>query len=201
MLAVVMDPKTKVLSIDKSTSEDLTATEVSEAEHLVSLINLLVKDFVPLNKPFPPPGNQVTQKHTQAAQQLAKNGVQAIQQKKTQEAIKILKTALEIVLRRPYWESVALTLEEVVSCLSPLCDAYSQGNMWPEAYGLATMLTLLKPQDASHLYRRAYTLMAVERYEDAREVVETGLSMNANEPLFKEMRDFLDKQKLQLEKN
>lgn len=186
-----MDPKTKVLSLDESSTADLNEVELKDAKHTLDLINLLVKDFTQLNKPFPPPANQVTAKHTQASQQLVKNGVQAIQKKKTDEAIKLLQTALEIVLRRPYWESVAVALEEVIACLAPLCDAYTLAQMWPEAYSTATMLTLLKPSDASHLYRRAYSLMAVERYEDAREIIETGLSMNANEPLFKEMQEFL----------
>lgn len=191
MLAAVMDPKTKVLSLDKASVEDLNEVELKEAEHVVDVMNLLVRDFVPLNKPFPPPANQVTPKHTQAAQQLIKNGVQSIQKKKTDEAIKILQTALEIVLRRPYWESVGVALEEVIACLGPLCDAYTLAKKWPEAYSTATMLTLLKPTDASHMYRRAYALMAVEQYDEARDIVETGLSMNANEPLFKEMQEFL----------
>lgn len=188
-----MDPTTKKVVLD-TTAPVPDESTAAQTEQAIALVNRLMSDLVVSGQDVPPPPKTgVSTNITVASNKLIANGIQMIQQNKPADAVKILSTALEMVLRRPLWEPTPLTIEEVIKVLAPRCDAFIAAQQWENAYADASMLQILQPADPANLYRKAVTLLSASKVKDARELLITALSIAPGNSLFRKTLESVEK--------
>lgn len=174
---------TKKVSFSENSLARLSEEDRRSAEETASLINVIMTNLVN-HQGENPPLEAFTPNISVSASKLAKSGIEALQKNKPQDAVKLLSTALEMVLRRPIWESTIRFLEEVSQCLMPRCDAYVALKQWADAYADASLLMLMKPQDHLNYYRKGMILVSAGRIEEAQNLLKTALSLSPNNPLY-----------------
>lgn len=177
MVAVEFNEATKKISLSQESLDGLLDEEQQNAQSTVDLVNRLMADLVAHNGEAPPPPNTRSQNISVAASKVATNGVAALKQGKPEEAVKLLSTALELVLRRPLWEPTMVLLEEVTLCLMPRCDAYVALKKWAEAYADASLLMIMRPNDPMNSYRKGMILLSAGRRSEARELLQAAARM------------------------
>lgn len=171
MVELAFDAATKKVSFTAASLDALDAGERAKAAESIDVVNELMAELVGCDGEVPPPPERLSTKVTTAAAKLHGSGMRALQAKKAEEAVKLLSTALEIVMRRPRWESTAVALEEVANCLVPRCDAYIMLEQWPRAYADVCMLGLVSPGRPGTLFRRGVILARSGKYAEGVELV------------------------------
>lgn len=164
--------------------DSLSEEDREQANGTVALVNRLLEDLTNHNGEYPPPPTVITKNISIGASKIANNGVKALLQQKPHEAVKLLSTALEMVLRRPLWEQTIVVLEEIASCLMPRCDAYVSLKQWADAYADASLLMLIKPQDPMNHYRKGMILISAGRRSEARDFLSTAVRMAPSNNVF-----------------
>jgi len=178
-------PTTKRVEFSEDSLVSLNETDRRQAEQSIELINKLMSDLVSHNEDFPSPAAATSKVVSQSASNLVNNGVKSLSQKKYAEAHKVLRTALETVLRRPLWESVVTFFEEVAKCLAPLCDCDIALGNYADAYAELSLLLLLKPTNPQNHYRKGLVLHTARRYADAKEYFRTAYTINPANAVYK----------------
>lgn len=184
MVAVEYNEVTKKVCFPPEALSSLSEQDQAHATSTAELVNRLMNDLVNHNGELPPPPGVLTKNISVGASKIANNGVKALLQQKPQEAVKLLSTALEMVLRRPLWEPTVQVLEEVASCLMPRCDAYVSLKQWADAYADASLLMLMKPQDPMNHYRKGMILISAGRRSEARDFLATAARMAPTNNVF-----------------
>lgn len=184
-LSVTVDPSSKKVSIDESFMQSLEESDRQELENHILQLNELNRQLVGLNADVPPPANEINKQLSVQVNKMKDSGVAALKNNKGSEGLRNISLALEMALKRPSWESTAYAIEEVVNVLSARCDGYMKQNLWPEAFDDATILTLLKPQDAKNHYRKGKCLQTIGQYSEAKTCYVAAQSTAPNDSSFK----------------
>lgn len=185
MVDIIFNPATKKVSFNEEDLSSLDPCARGEASQAADLVNTLMSELVAVNGEVPPAPNVITKNVSVSAAKLVGNASKCLQNGKAEDAIKLLSTALEMVLRRPLWEATMLTLDEVCRCLSPRCDAYLTLKRWPEAYADISMLMLLKPDDPHNYFRKGVILFNSGKREEGKEFLRSAQTAAPHITLFK----------------
>ena len=96
------------------------------------------------------------------------------------QAIQQYSMAVNIAVQRPPWEAQQLMREEVSMILSNRSAAFFEaGDYLSALVDAETVIQLKRPWSKGH-FRKARALMKMERYAEAKEAIQLGLSFEPN---------------------
>ena len=108
-----------------------------------------------------------------ASQTLFKNGLHV-------QALQRYTMAASIAVQRPPWEAQQLMREELSMILSNRSAAfYEAGDFLSALVDAETVITLKRPWSKGH-FRKARSLMKLNKYHEAKEAIQLGLSFEPN---------------------
>lgn len=174
---------TKKVSFEEDSLTGLSNDELTSASQTTDLINTIMDNLVHYNGENPPV-NTFNDTVSQSASKLARSGSELLKSQKPAEAVKLFDTAIEMILRRPIWESTVKFIAELSICLGARCDAYIQLQQFDDAYADASLLTLMNSTDSMNYFRKAITLLAAAQYDEGENLLRTALSLSPNNPLY-----------------
>lgn len=174
---------TKKISFEEDSLSGLTNDELTSAHQTTDLINTIMDNLVHYQGETPPV-NTFNETVSQSASKLVRSGGELLRKNKPAEAVKLIDTAIEMILRRPIWETTVKFITELSLCLGARCDAYIQLQQFDDAYADASLLTLMNATDSMNYFRKAITLIAAAQFDEAENLLRTALSLSPNNPLY-----------------
>ncbi|GBE86540.1 Translocation protein [Sparassis crispa] len=124
----------------------------------------------------PPPPQIVTQKLTMAITNIKEEGNTLFKGGLHEKAIQRYTMAINMAAQRPPWEAQQIMREELSTVLSNRSAAFLEAGDYVGALVDAeTVIQLKRPWSKGH-FRKARALMRLERYEEAKEAIQLGLS-------------------------
>ncbi|KAJ7708936.1 hypothetical protein B0H17DRAFT_1031286 [Mycena rosella] len=136
----------------------------------------------------PPPSGVVSQKLTQAVTTTKDEGNTLFKAGNHIQAIKKYNTAAAFAIQRPPWEANQWMREELSTVVSNRSAAYLESRDYIAALADAEMVIQLRRNWGKGHFRKAKTLVAMERLEEAAEALKLGLAF---EPSNAELLGFL----------
>lgn len=99
------------------------------------------------------------------------------------QAIQRYTMAASIAVQRPPWEAQQLMREELSMILSNRSAAFFEaGDFVSALVDAETVISLKRPWSKGH-FRKARSLMKLERYQDAKDAIQLGLSFEPTNPV------------------
>ncbi|KAI0917864.1 hypothetical protein AcW1_006883 [Taiwanofungus camphoratus] len=136
----------------------------------------------------PPPPQIISQKLTQVVTTTKEEGNTLFKGGLHDKAIQRYTMAANIAVQRPSWEAQQLVREELSTVLSNRSAAFLEARDYIGALVDAeTVIQLRRPWSKGH-FRKARALLKLDRFQEAREAIQLGLSF---EPDNKEMSEML----------
>ncbi|KAF7345393.1 Translocation protein sec72 [Mycena venus] len=136
----------------------------------------------------PPPSNVISQKLTQMVTQTKDEGNTLFKKGDHINAIKKYNMAASIAVQRPPWEANQFMREELSTVVSNRSAAFLEARDYISALADAEMVISLRRNWAKGHFRKAKTLVAMDRPKDAAEALKLGLAF---EPSNAELLGFL----------
>ncbi|KIP04971.1 hypothetical protein PHLGIDRAFT_36673 [Phlebiopsis gigantea 11061_1 CR5-6] len=137
----------------------------------------------------PPPPQMVTQKLSQAVTTMKEEGNKLYKETHHAAAIQRYTMAANLASQRPPWEASQIPREEFSTILSNRSAAfYEMGDYISALVDAETVIQIRKPWSKGY-FRKAKALMKLQSYQEAKETLEIGLSV---EPDNQEMADMLE---------
>ncbi|KAJ7623755.1 hypothetical protein FB45DRAFT_926660 [Roridomyces roridus] len=136
----------------------------------------------------PPPSNVVSQKLSQIVTTTKDEGNTLFKMGKHADAIKKYNMAAGIAVQRPPWESNNFMREELSTVVSNRSAAHLESKDYISALADAEMVIQLRRNWGKGHFRKAKTLVAMERLQDAADALRLGLAF---EPSNVELTGFL----------
>ncbi|CDO69657.1 hypothetical protein BN946_scf184851.g45 [Trametes cinnabarina] len=100
--------------------------------------------------------------------------------------------AASIAVQRPPWEAQQLMREELSMILSNRSAAfYEAGDFVSALVDAETVIQLKRPWSKGH-FRKARALMKLDRYQEAKNAIQLGLSFEPNNPEMSQMLADID---------
>ncbi|KAI0462962.1 hypothetical protein LJB42_003766 [Komagataella kurtzmanii] len=180
-------------SYDVSSKKLKVTGDYADLEYDIQQLNTLSGEIL-VNKadvPSPPSKESFDKKLSHMAQKLHESAVSNIKTGKYPEAIKLLTTGLEMVNRRPKYESFQMTLSEMTIFIVTRADAYMMNGDFEGAFNDADLLVTLLPSIPDNYIRRGVALFKMGRYVDAKNNFERGLSFDSDNAKLKKELDFV----------
>ncbi|KAL1940787.1 hypothetical protein VTO73DRAFT_7828 [Trametes versicolor] len=130
----------------------------------------------------PPPPQVVSQNLSQAINNTKDEGNALFKGGMHVQAIQRYTMAASIAVQRPPWEAQQLMREELSMILSNRSAAFFEaGDFVSALVDAETVISLKRPWSKGH-FRKARSLMKLERYQDAKDAIQLGLSFEPTNP-------------------
>ncbi|CAL1715182.1 unnamed protein product [Somion occarium] len=124
----------------------------------------------------PPPPQIVSQKLSMAINNTKEEGNALFKAGQHDKAIQRYTMAINVAAQRPPWEASQLMREELSTIISNRSAAYLEsGNYVGALVDAEAVITLKRGWSKGH-FRKSKALMKLERYHEAKEAIELGLS-------------------------
>ncbi|KAK4921322.1 hypothetical protein LTR66_016678 [Elasticomyces elasticus] len=174
-----MDPASKALSLQSSTTPNQKALLTTELEEL----NALHRNLISLDPPnIPPAPLPLHPKRSAQISKLRDSANAAYRKSNYDEAIKLYTYAIDMGLARPGWEPVAVAREELAGLYGNRAQAYMAQQAWPEGLVDAKASVDSKPVgNVKAWWRIAKSLAEMGRYEESRKFLHKGLDIEGKE--------------------
>ncbi|KAI0653149.1 hypothetical protein C8Q70DRAFT_928464 [Cubamyces menziesii] len=131
----------------------------------------------------PPPPQVVSQNLSQAINNTKEEGNTLFKGGMHVQAIQRYTMAASIAAQRPPWEAQQLMREELSMILSNRSAAFFEAGDYISALVDAeTVIQLKRPWSKGH-FRKARALMKLERYQEAKDAIQLGLSFEPTNPV------------------
>ncbi|KAJ7860440.1 hypothetical protein B0H14DRAFT_2237700, partial [Mycena olivaceomarginata] len=124
----------------------------------------------------PPPSNVISQKLTQMVTQTKDEGNTLFKKGDHVNAIKKYNMAASIAVQRPPWEANQFMREELSTVISNRSAAYLEARDYIAALADAEMVISLRRNWTKGPFRKAKTLVAMDRLTEASEALKLGLA-------------------------
>ncbi|CAK9441085.1 uncharacterized protein LODBEIA_P49540 [Lodderomyces beijingensis] len=191
MELVTYDPKTKKLSLPKESASSFPALKLE-----IEQLNTLTQQYINQGSDVPPvptPEN-FNKDMSKMIKKLYEGGVQAFKMGKFEESVRQFSIGLEMICRRPRFESFQGTIQEMSLFLMSRTDAYLKTKEYLKAYNDVDMLLNMQMNSPDNFLRRGVANFFLGNYELARADYQRGLSFDENnERLQHELNICLDK--------
>ncbi|KAJ6606992.1 hypothetical protein B0H10DRAFT_1819139 [Mycena sp. CBHHK59/15] len=136
----------------------------------------------------PPPANVISQKLSQLVTSTKDEGNNLFKSGRHVEAIKKYNMATSLAVQRPPWEANQFMREELSTVISNRSAAFLESRDYIAALTDAEMVIQLRRNWGKGHFRKAKTLLAMDRLEEASEALKLGLAF---EPTNAELLGFL----------
>ncbi|KAH9857257.1 hypothetical protein C2E23DRAFT_720945 [Lenzites betulinus] len=131
----------------------------------------------------PPPPQVVSQNLSQAINNTKDEGNALFKSGMHVQALQRYTMAASIAVQRPPWEAQQLMREELSMILSNRSAAFFEAGDYISALVDAeTVIQLKRPWSKGH-FRKARALMKIERYQEAKDAIQLGLSFEPTNPV------------------
>lgn len=181
MELITLDPVTKQLSVPESALSQFSAADQSDLKTEVEQLQLLFSQLVTANVNIPAAPNQLNGVLLKQVDKMRDSALRELKAGRVVEAARQFGLALDMALRRPGWEGSQHQIQMVASLLDSRCQAYVEANMWPEAFGDASVLVNIQPTEWKHWYRKGLCLRKVKRYTEALGCLRSAAEMAAKD--------------------
>lgn len=154
--------------------------QTPSAAHDLTVLNALIRSLqaLPTTMPVPPPPNAVPPQRSYAIAKAKEDGNEAFKKGDMAEAIRLFTLAIDVGASRPLWENNQVARDELSVCLANRSAAFAEVGDWIGALCDAeAVVKLKKPWSKAH-FRKGKALAGLERYNDARESYNLGLSFD-----------------------
>ncbi|AOW28855.1 translocation protein SEC72 [Candida albicans P57072] len=192
-VAVNYDSKTKKLSLPKGTEfgPDLSALKLE-----IDQLNTLTQEIISQGSDVPPaptPDN-FNKDLSKMIKKMYEGGVQSFKIGKFEESARQFTIGIEMINRRPKFESFQGTIQELSLFLMSRTDAYLRTKDYIKAFNDADFLLNMQLNTPDNFLRRGVANFFLGNYEAARSDYQRGLTFDENnERLQKELTICLDK--------
>ncbi|KAG7665118.1 uncharacterized protein J8A68_001174 [[Candida] subhashii] len=182
------DSKTKKLSLPTEFEQELPELKL-EIDQLNNLTTEIIN-----NGNDVPPTETFNKDLSKIIKKLYESGVQSFKLNKFQESAKQFSIAIEMISRRPKFESFQGTIQELSLLLMSRADAYLKCKEYLKAFNDADLLIGMMMNTPDNFLRRGVANYFLGNYEAARADYQRGLAFNENDArLNKELTVVLDK--------
>lgn len=182
------DSKTKKLSLPTEFEQELPELKL-EIDQLNNLTTEIIN-----NGNDVPPTETFNKDLSKIIKKLYESGVQSFKLNKFQESAKQFLIAIEMISRRPKFESFQGTIQELSLLLMSRADAYLKCKEYLKAFNDADLLIGMMMNTPDNFLRRGVANYFLGNYEAARADYQRGLAFNENDArLNKELTVVLDK--------
>lgn len=185
------DAKSKKLSLPP----DLE-TEFPQLKSEIEQLNTLTTEIINNGSDVPPKATpeNFNKDLSKMIRKLYEGGVQAFKLGKFEESAKQFLIGIEMISRRPKFESFQGTIQELSLFLMSRADAYLKTKEYLKAFNDADLLLGMMLNTPDNFLRRGVANFFLGNYEAARADYQRGLAFNENDPrLNKELTVCLDK--------
>ncbi|KAJ3478398.1 hypothetical protein NLI96_g9788 [Meripilus lineatus] len=140
----------------------------------------------------PPPPNVVSQKLSAAISNTKEEGNALFKAGQHEKALQRYTMAANIAAQRPPWEASQLMREELSTILSNRSAAYYElGDYVSALTDAESVITLKRPWSKGH-FRKARALMKLEKYQEAKDAIQLGLSFEVGNSEMTQMLSDID---------
>jgi translocation protein SEC72 len=165
-----------------SVTKKVTAVEDNE-KYLeeVDALNRLASDLISSGLDVPENG-EPDKNMTSKIQGLVNSAMESMKKRNFSFAIVNITAAIGMASKRKRWESFQIQMQEMVGFLQLRTDAYMMSGKYAEALADADLLIGITALSADNFLRKAVSLVNLKRPEEAKVVLERGLSLHEDHP-------------------
>lgn len=175
LLPIRLDPQTKAVSADPSSSE---------LDEELSALNSLHRALLTVETPHgaPPPPVPVNPKRSAQVNKLRETGNNSFRKAQYGDAIRMYTLGIDMALSRPSWEPAQLVREEVSGLYANRSQTHMSMQNWAEgSVDAQCSVEMKKVGNAKAWWRRGKCLLEMGRLEEAIAWVDEALEYEASE--------------------